>query len=299
VGIDPARLPPLVPFGSVVGPVRGSVAAEMGISPEAVVVTGMPDLHAAALGSGGTSPYQAHLAISTTSWISCPVAAKKTDVLHSIATAPGLTNDSYLLIDNQETGGKALEWLRGALAGAGPAADYNDLTALAAASPPGANGVTFAPWLAGERSPADDKRVRAAFSSLSVTTSTADLVRAVLEGVAANSAWLLRYVERFTGRRLEPIRMLGGGALSTLWCQIYADTLDREVERVPQPMAAQLRGGALLAEVARGRLALDEVAARVPRGEVFTPQPGTAELYRSRRDDLPRLFRRERKWVRR
>ncbi len=174
----------------------------------------MPDLHAGALGSGATRPYESHLALSTTSWISCPVGAKKTDALHSIATAPGLTNDSYLVVNNQETGAKALEWFRGVLAASGPTLSYDDLTALAATSPPGANGVVFAPWLAGERSPVEDKRVRATFSSLSVTTTTADMARAVLEGVAANSAWLLGHVERFTGRRSEPIRLVGGGAES-------------------------------------------------------------------------------------
>jgi xylulokinase len=143
------------------------------------------------------------------------------------------------------------------------------------------------------------KRARASFSGLSLTTSTADLVRAVLEGVAANSAWLLGYVERFAGQRLEPLRLVGGGGLSTLWCQIYADTLGREVERVPQPMVAQLRGAALMAEVARGRMTLDDVAQRRTVGEIVRPQPDVADLYRARREDVPRLFKRERAWSRR
>jgi xylulokinase len=299
VGVDLVRLPPLVAFGSLVGPLRPAAASELGLTTETVVVAGMPDLHAAALGSGATRPYETHLALSTTSWISCPVPSKKTDPLHSVATAPGLTNDSYLVINNQETGAKALEWLRAVLTRAGVAPNYDELTDLAATSPPGARGVTFAPWLAGERSPVDDKRVRAAFTSLAVTSSTADLARSVLEGVAANSAWLLGYVERFTGRRLEPLRLLGGGAQSRLWCQIYANTLDREVEQVPQPMVAQLRGAALMAEVARGRLTLDDVAQRRTAGELFHPEPDAADLYRTRRDDLPQLFKRERAWARR
>jgi len=299
VGVDLMRLPPLVAFGTVVGTLSASAASELVLTAAAVVVAGMPDIHAAALGAGATRPYETHVALSTTSWISCPVARKKTDPLHSVATAPGLTNDSYLVINNQETGAKALEWLRSVLAGVGPAPSYDELTSLAATSPPGARGVTFAPWLAGERSPASDKRVRAAFTSLAVTSSPADLARAVLEGVAANSAWLLRYVERFTGRRLEPLRLVGGGAESRLWCQVFADTLDRTVEQVPQPMLAQLRGAALMAEVARGRLSLDEVATRHTPGERFEPQPGAADLYRTRREDLPRLFKRERAWARR
>jgi xylulokinase len=299
VGVDLAYLPPLVAFGSVVGNVRADVAADLGLSGEITVIAGMPDLHAAALGSGAVRPFETHLALSTTSWISCPVAAKKTDALHSIATAPGLTNDSYLVIDNQETGAKSLEWLRTVLAGTGNVATYDELTTLAASSPPGAHGVSFAPWLAGERSPVDDKRVRASFSGLAVTTSAADLARAVLEGVAANSAWLLGYVDKFTGQRLEPLRLLGGGAQSRLWCQIYADTLGRDVEQVPEPMLAQLRGAASMATVALGHQTLEEIATNTPRGETFHPSADAAEVYQSRRDDLPRLYRHERKWVRR
>ena len=68
-----------------------------------------------------TNLYDTHLALSTTSWISCPVEKKKTDIAHSIASVPGLTNDSYAIINSQNTGARALEWLRGVLASDGAA----------------------------------------------------------------------------------------------------------------------------------------------------------------------------------
>jgi xylulokinase len=298
VGIDQRLLPPLQPIGSVVGTVTPDVAADLGLSTDTVVITGVPDLHAAAIGSGGTGLYEAHLALSTTSWISCPVPKKKTDALHSIAAIPGLTNDSYLVIDNQETGAKSLEWLRALLAGAGTPMPYGEMTALAASSAPGANGVLFTPWLAGERSPVGNMHLRGGFTNLSLTTTTADLIRAVLEGVAANSAWLLGYVEKFAGRQLSPLRLLGGGAQSVEWCQIYADVLDREVEQVPEPMVAQLRGAALLAALNTGRFRLDEVAQLRPRGRTFTPNADAADLYRVRRKQFPSLYARDKKWSR-
>ena len=140
----------------------------------------------------------------------------------------------------------------------------------------------------------------AAFTNLSLTTTTADLVRAVLEGVAANSAWLLGYVERFAGRALEPLRLLGGGGQSRLWCQIYADTLGREVEQVPEPMVAQLRGAALMAEVARGRPVprrRGHRACRAARSSPRRPRPPRSAAVR--REDLKALFKRERQWARR
>lgn len=296
VGVGLERLPPLVPFGSVVGELSREGAEDLGLTTRAVVVTGMPDVHAGAVGSGATGLYQAHLAISTTSWISCPVPRKKTDALHSIATAPGLSPGGYLMIDNQETGGRALDWLRDALGGRH---DHDELTAMAAESPPGARGVTFAPWLAGERSPAEDKRARGAFTGLSLTTTTGDLVRAVLEGVAANSAWLLGHAERFAGRRLEPLRALGGGAQSRLWCQVFADATQRTVVRTPEPLAAQLRGAARVAAAAVGGPSLGDLAGAPAEGEDFTPDADGAGLWAARAAALPELFKRARRDARR
>lgn len=298
VGLSSERLPPLLPFGAVVGTLTDDVAALLGLSNDTIVITGVPDLHAAALGSGATELYATHLALSTTSWISCPFPKKKTDVLHSIASVPGLTNDSYLVINNQETGARALEWFRNLLAGSGAPMTYEQMTALAEHSPPGARGVIFTPWLAGERSPVDDKTARAGFTNLSVTSTTADLVRAVLEGVAANSAWLFTYVEKFAGTTLSPIRLLGGGAQSPLWCQIFADTLGREVEQVREPMVAQLRGAALLAAISLGQMNLNDVSTRVTRGTTYQPLGGNVEAYRQRRDELPTLFARDKSWRR-
>ncbi len=297
VGLDASRLPPLLPFGAIVGTLAPSVAGELGLSPEVVVMAGVPDVHAAAAGSGATSLYETHLALSTTSWISCPVPAKKTDMAHAIASVPGLSNNSYLVINNQETGAKALEWLRDVLAGGGEPMAYEEMTELAATSPPGARGVTFTPWLAGERSPVDNKWIRAGFTNLSVTTTRADLVRAVMEGVAANSAWLFGYVEKFAGRTLSPIRLVGGGAQSALWCQIYADTLNREVEQVSQPLLAQARGAALLAAVALKRRRLRDVVASASGGRFQPSSDAEATLGRARQ--LPGLYERDKRWSRR
>ena len=121
-------------------------------------------------------------------------------------------------------------------------------------------------------------------------------MRAVLEGVAANSAWLMSYVERFTKRTLSPVRLLGGGAQSELWCQVYADTLARPVEQVPQPMFAQLRGVALAAAAAVRDVTYEEATAVVARGRVFTPDDDTVDLYRTRRAQVRTRFDVERRF---
>lgn len=278
-GVDPSRLPPLVPTGSIIGPVAPAVAAELGIAETAQVVTGTPDLHSAAVGSGAVRDGELHMTISTTSWISCPLPAKRTDVLHQMATVPGLDPAGYLLVNNQDTAGRSLQWLRDAFFD-DPAPSYDALTALAADAPAGANGVIFTPWLKGEHSPIDDRNARGGFHNLSLSTTRADMVRAVLEGVAYNSRWLLHRVDKFAGSGAHsPIRIIGGGARSDLWCQIMADVCDRVLERVADPLNAQLRGAALFAGLGIGALSRGQLHDLVPIDGVFTPTPEHRRVY--------------------
>ncbi len=295
-GRDSSRLPELLPSGSVLGGISAVAAAELGLPAGVPVVTGVPDLHAAYIASGAVEDYAAHFTISTTSWVSCAVPFKKTDVLHQMASIPGVRPGQYLVIDNHETAGVCLQWIKdGVLAhprGAGDSWEpsYDELVALAGAAEPGSGGVLFTPWLKGERSPVDDRTLRAAFLNLSLTTDRADLVRAVLEGVAYNMRWLVEVADRFVGRRLEPLRVLGGGAQSDLWCQIHADVMGRRVERVADPTVAQLRGVALYALVGLGRLRLDEVPALVPAAQGFDPEPGAVAAYAPLYEEFRRVY---------
>lgn len=295
-GVDPAKLPPLVPSVSVIGPVTPAVAAELGISPSAQVVTGLPDLHGAALGSGCVLAYETHVSIGTTGWVSCPLPTKKTDIIRQMATVPGLGDGSYLLANNQESAGRCLEWFRDnvAVGIAGERPSYPAITALAATAPPGASGVIFTPWLAGERSPVDDRHARGGFHNVSLATSHAHLARAVLEGVGHNLRWLLEAADHFAGRRLGPLRIVGGGAQSDLWCQIVADICDREVERVADPLLAGLRGAALAAALGLGELQPGQIRDLVPVDRTFVPDPSHRQTYDRAFAEFPRLYKSQR-----
>ncbi|MGD0998506.1 MAG: FGGY-family carbohydrate kinase [Thermoleophilia bacterium] len=291
---DRARLPELIPTGSVLGPLLPDVAADLGVAPGAPVVCGIPDLHAAVVGSGAVAPYETHIAVSTTSWIGARVPFKRTDILHQIATVPGLDPAHPVVGNNQETGGACLHWLReqivappdGLLGGGsgigdsgaaaeGPAPSFDDLLRLAERAPAGCEGLLFMPWLNGERSPVEDKIARAGWLNLSLRTDRAMLVRSVLEGVAYNSRWLFDAYEKFLKRPVPKVRILGGGAQSDLWCQIYADVLGCPVEQVADPRHAQLRGVALWARVCLGELTFDDVPAFAPAAATFTPSADT------------------------
>lgn len=293
---DRAKLPPLVTIGDVIGTVTSELAAELGIPSKTRVITGIPDLHSAAVGSGAVEMLRPHASIGTSAWISARVPAKKTDVIRQQASVPGLTNDSYLLANNQDSAGRSLAWYRDTLH---PEATYEGLLDAAAKTAPGAGGVVFTPWLTGERSPIDDHNARAGFHNLGETTTSAHLTRAVLEGVSLNLRWLLGAAEKFTGTRMDELSLVGGGARSDLWCQITADVLDRRIVRVQDPLLATLRGAALFAGVSLGRIRWADVPNLVPTDPVFVPDPGTRAVYDRAFGEFPKLYAAQKGFFRR
>ena len=305
---DRDRLPELLPTGSVLGTLLPDVAADLGVAAGVPVVCGVPDLHAAIVGSGAVAPFGTHLAISTTSWIGARVPFKRTDVFHQIVTVPGLDSGNPIVANNQETGGAALHWLReqivappdgllgggsgiGASGAAAPelSPSFDDLLRLAATAPAGCEGLLFAPWLNGERSPVDDKIARGGWLNLSLRTDRAMLVRSVLEGVAFNSRWLFDSYQKFIKHPVPSVRILGGGAQSDLWCQIYADVLRRPIEQVGDPRNAQLRGVALWARICLGEIALEDVPALVPLSATFAPSRDM-QVYQDAYDEYRKLY---------
>jgi xylulokinase len=288
VDIDRSKLPDLVPSATVVGSVLPEVAEEWGIPTGTPVVTATGDVHSAVLGSGALGDYQGHLYLGTSSWLSCHVPKKRTDLPHNQAALPSALPGRYFLANEHEVAGGALLWLRDK---AGLAADFDEMDALLDQSVPGSNGVLFGPWLNGERTPVDDHTIRATWTNVSLATTRADLVRSVYEGVAGNSRWLLEVVEKFTKRRLPQLHVIGGGALSDAWCQIHADLLDRPILRVADPQHANTRGAAFVASIALGHADADTLADRVKIEREFTPDAANRGVYDELYGELLGLYK--------
>jgi xylulokinase len=252
------------------------VARAIGIPESVKVITGAPDLQNAAVASGCVEPLQAHMGMGTSAWVSCPVTFKKSNVITQIASVPGIGDGNYLIANNQDNAGRALEWYRQAVC---PDMSYRDLEAEAATSPAGSHSVIFTPWLNGERSPVDDRYARGGFHNLSLDATRADMTRAVLEGVAMNMKWLLQSAERFAGAKFDTIRLMGGCAQIDLWCQILADVCDRRLERIEQPLVAGLRGAAIYFGLVEGSISRADVHGLIPIDTVFTPNPDHRAIY--------------------
>jgi len=296
-GIEESQLPELLAATDILGPLSPEPADALGVPAGIPVVVSTPDLQSAAIGSGATRDYQAHLYVGTSSWLTCHVPFKKTDLLHNMASLPSPIPQRYFVANEQETAGAALTFLRDQVMFSqdSPASAYREFDRMAEQAPPGSGGVIFTPWLYGERTPVEDRFVRGGFHNLSLSVNRDDLVRAVFEGVALNTRWLLQAVERFTRRRLEPIRFIGGGARSEVWCQIFADVLGRTIEQVADPVNANARGAGLLAAVALSELTFDQVPDRVRVARSYEPDPAPMELYDELFREFVGLYRRNRR----
>jgi xylulokinase len=303
-GFELAKLPELVPPATVVGEVLPAVAAELGLPAGVQVVAGTGDTTAAAIGAGAVLDYQAHLYVGTSSWLSCHVPFKRTDVLRNVASLPAVVPDRYWVATVQDVAGKAIDWLieqvvyadDGMLdAHPAPADALDRLNALAVTAPPGSHGVVFTPWLNGERTPVDDPYLRGGWFNVSLSTSRADLARSVFEGIALNTRWMKQAVERFTRRGLpggfDALNFIGGGACSPLWCQTMADVLGCTIHQVHDPRLANARGAALIAAVALGELRWTDIPSRVRIEASYEPDPGNRDLYDRHFRTLTDLYR--------
>ncbi|MGB1012628.1 MAG: xylulokinase [Nannocystaceae bacterium] len=294
VGLTREKLPDLLGATDILGPLLPEVAQALGLRPETVVVMGTPDVQSAAIGSGAVRDFEPHLYVGTSSWLTCHVPYKKTDLFHSMASLPSALPGRYFIANEQETAGKCLSFLRDQVffpqdeldSRAPPSDVFARFDRLAATAAPGSDGLIFLPWLYGERTPIEDPDVRGGFFNLTLSTTRAQMVRAVLEGVAYNSRWLMQAVEKFIGRSLTEIRFIGGGAQSDIWCQIFADVLDRDILQVAEPIHANVRGAGILGAMALGKLDIDEVHTCVEVAKRYRPNPETRAMY----DDYAAIF---------
>ncbi len=286
-GIERDKLPDLKHAVDILGTLKPDVAKELGLRENVQVVMGLPDTHSAAIGSGAVRDFEAHLYVGTSSWLICHVPFKKVDLFHNMTSLPSAIPNRYLLLNEQETAGACLTYLRDNLlypadelnTHGKPADVYETFDRILERVPAGSDKLIFTPWLYGERAPVDDHSVRSGFFNQSLKTTRAHLIRSVYEGVAFNSRWLLGHVEEFVGKQLEAINMIGGGTTSNTWCQIYADVLNRTIRQVKDPIQANVRGAAFLALVALGHLTFDDISSRVQIANTYQPNPAHRKIY--------------------
>jgi len=290
LGIDREKLPEIVQCAKVIGNLRRNLVETLGLSTSVKVVAGAIDNTAAAIGAGTVEDYLPHLYIGTSSWIAAHVPFKKTDIASSMASIPCAVPGRYLLTALQATAGGNLTFLRDniiyhkdeLLQEADVPDIFKVLDQIADRVPAGANGVMYTPWIWGERAPVEDRTLRAGLFNLSLNNTREDVIRAFLEGVAFNTLWLLAPVEKFLGRKVSTMNIVGGGAQSDVWCQIFADVMNIEIRQVEGPIYANARGAAWIASVGLGEIRFNDIPALIQFKRTYTPQSQNRDLYAER-----------------
>jgi xylulokinase len=241
---------------------------------ESTAVGGAGDQAAGALGVGIDRPGRLSVVLGTSGVVFAALPAFVADPQARVHAFCHAVPDTWHAMGVMLSAAGSLRWLRDVL-GAG----YDELLADAADAPPGAGGILFAPYLAGERTPHADPDARGAFTGLALHHERGALVRAVLEGVAFG---LRDSLELLAELGVEPTaaRVSGGGARSDLWLGIVASVLGLPLERTAVEEGAAF-GAALLGGVASGVFgsAEEAVAACVRVRDVVEPDPAWARTY--------------------
>ena len=296
VGIPRDRLPEIVDGSDVAGGLTAQAAAELGLPQGVPVVAGCGDVTATALGSGAVEYGELHVCAGTSSWVGGFFPDRRLSPRHSYATVASPIGYRPLLIATQETCGGAFHWLSEVLGGVGGHLEDDIGGFLTSAARRDLDDPLFLPWLAGERCPIDDHRLRGTFLGLRFGHSRETLIRAVIDGTVLNLAWALEVVGRERGVRSEPpLPLVGGVGQSPAFAQALADATGRTVV-VSAPRFAGLIGVAAFAAPALG-WAPDPLAAirTAVRSDVreYRPDPRETRFFDLRRAE----FASARRWV--
>jgi xylulokinase len=229
--LDPSWLPTVLESPAV-----------SGVTPDGVpVAAGAGDQAAGALGVGVDRPGPLSVVLGTSGVVFAALPAYAADPQARVHAFCHAVPDTWHQMGVMLSAAGSLAWLRGVVGG-----EFGALVSEAAAWEPGVEGLTFLPYLTGERTPHADANARGSFTGLSVRHDRGALVRAVLEGVACG---LRDSFDLVGGGSLG--RASGGGARSDLWLSIVASVLELPLERVAVEEGAAY-GAALLGGVAGG-----------------------------------------------
>jgi xylulokinase len=245
-GLPSAKVPEAVTGGTVLGDLTDAAAAALGLRSGIPVVAGIVDAWASYHGAGmvraGDAMDPGGSAGGFGIYWDRPLDVPGS--FSTIAPLPGL----YSVGGAMAATGRAVDWFRVDVLGGG--ASTETLIEEAGAVPPGAGGVVFLPYLAGERSPRWDPTARGAFAGLALGVGRAHLTRAILEA----SAFAIRHVAEAilsAGAEVRVMRVCGGPARSDTWNRIKADVTGFPVE-IPAVLETAVAGTAIVAATGIG-----------------------------------------------
>lgn len=279
IGLRPEQFVPLVPPGAILAAVSPDAAATTGLRVGTPIVAGAGDGQAASLGAGVTGPGRSYVNLGTAIAGGVVTDRYRTDLAYR--TCQGATPGTFVLESVLRGGTATVTWFMEHLAdptlGANPYAVYED---LAAALPPGANGLLLVPYWNNVMNPYWDPAATGLVMGWTVAHRRHHLYRAILEGIAFEHRLAIEAIAASAGDPVLEHVVLGGGARSPLWRQILTDVLGAPVALARSADATNL-GAGVLAALGAGWFPDVPAAAAAMTGTTtrHTPDPETASRY--------------------
>ena len=294
LGLDAGILPDVVESSELTGTVTAEAAEATGLEPGTPVVGGAGDQAASAVGNGIVEPGVASCTLGTSGVVFTYMERPRYDPNGRVHTFCHAVPGKWHVMGVTQGAGLSLQWFRNQLA---PETDYNALTAQAATSPAGANGLFWLPYLMGERTPHLDSSARGGWIGITAKHTRADLIRALIEGVSYSQKDCLGVIEEM-GVGVDSVRASGGGGQSGFWRQILADILGKRIVTL-ETQEGSAYGAALLAMAGTGafasvteacREAIKETGYASPRARESQVYARGYEIYRSLYPSLRPLY---------
>ncbi len=277
LGLTSEILPPIIQSAEISGTITKEVAEITGLKEGTPVVGGGADNACGAVGSGVVTPGRGMVSLGTSGVLLAHLAEPNLVSGGTVHMFNSCVPNEFYMMGVMLSAGLSFSWLRRQLGR--EEASFAQLTEEASAVPAGSRGLVFLPYLTGERTPHGDANARGSFVGLSATTGQAELVRAVLEGVAfgfCDSVHLLRSA----GWEGNSLRALGGGARSPLWKEIIASATGLALEEINIDEGPAL-GAAILAGVGTGiyNSALEASDSIIKVERIVEPNPKWQSVY--------------------
>ena len=281
--LDARCLPQLFESQQVVGTITAHAALETGLAEGTPVVAGAGDQAAGAIGMGIVKAGDVSATIGTSGVVFAATDQPFLDPQGRLHTFCHAIPNRWHVMGVTQAAGLSLRWFRdtfGIVNGV-TESPYESLSREASAIPAGADGVLWAPYLMGERTPHLDSEVRGALIGLAASHGRGHIIRAILEGVAFSLKDTLTIFAEI-GVPVNDIRLGGGGALSPLWRQIQADVYAKPVSQLKAEQGAA-HGAAVLAGVGAGLwTSVDDACSRFVRiASIVEPMKQSSEKLQS------------------
>jgi len=295
--IDPDKLPEVIASTDIVGTVTPEAAEATGLSAGTPVAAGAGDGLCAGVGVGSVEQGSTDNDLGSSSWIATTTEEPLYDPdMRSFVWAhavPGL----YHPCGTMQTAGSSFTWLkeqicrvetaRAEAAGGDP---FEEINRAVEASPPGARGLIFLPYLLGERSPRWNPRAKGGFIGLTMEHTREDMCRSVVEGVLLNLNVVLEILRGFLP--VSEITVIGGGARGRIWRRIMADIYGADILMPDYLEEATAMGAAIIGGVGAGIFKDFGVADRfISIQERTAPDPSTTAVYDTKKEVFEKCYR--------